>query len=84
MNEDKERAFLSDLEWLTRKHGVMIFGCGCCGSPSLVELDEEQLVPEAGYSGDAQRLGGRDFAWICPGDFAWDHHGARPVKETKQ
>jgi len=28
-------AFLADLSALTMKHGVVIAGCGCCGSPYL-------------------------------------------------
>jgi hypothetical protein len=34
-NRDK---FLADLTTLTLKHKIAIGGCGCCGSPYLVEL----------------------------------------------
>lgn len=29
--------FLSDLTELSRKHGIAIGGCGCCGSPWLYD-----------------------------------------------
>jgi len=31
--------FLSELSALSRKHGVAIAGCGCCGSPFLINTD---------------------------------------------
>lgn len=30
--------FLLELTALTKKHGIEIWGCGCCGSPSLSRL----------------------------------------------
>ena len=41
---EKESDFLTDLEVLTRKHGIAIGGCGCCGSPWLEELTEKRLT----------------------------------------
>ena len=32
--------FLREMSALTRKHGVEIAGCGCCGSPFLVDLGD--------------------------------------------
>ncbi len=34
-SRSEEVAFLLDLSALTRKHGIAISGCGCCGSPFL-------------------------------------------------
>lgn len=33
-------AFLADLAALSMKHGVVIAGCGCCGSPFLNQCDD--------------------------------------------
>jgi hypothetical protein len=30
-------AFLADLSTLTLRHGVVVAGCGCCGSPMLLD-----------------------------------------------
>ena len=35
----KRNAFLAELTELSRRHGIVIGGCGCCGSPFL-EDDE--------------------------------------------
>jgi len=34
--------FLIDLAILSQKHGVKIEGCGCCGSPALVQIKLEE------------------------------------------
>jgi len=39
MFTEKEKAFLMDLEDISRKHGIIIEGCGCCGSPGLVLME---------------------------------------------
>jgi hypothetical protein len=36
-----EQAFLAELSELSRKRGVGIGGCGCCGSPFLTDHDKE-------------------------------------------
>ena len=57
----KEKAFLIGLERLTRETGIVISGCGCCGSPTLNEVSE--LPSEAGY---AYGVGSCDVAWVTP------------------
>lgn len=48
--EDRKHAFLVCLEILTRKTGVKIVGCGCCGSPEIVEASGDELGDlDAGY-----------------------------------
>ena len=39
-NEVKVSSFLEELTELSRRRGVYIEGCGCCGSPRLTLIDE--------------------------------------------
>ena len=54
--DEQIKKFLVGLEKLTRETGVVVKGCGCCGSPWLQKLnntiysDVDVLNPEAGYS----------------------------------
>ena len=41
-------AFLRDLTEISRRHGLAIHGCGCCGSPRIVALPAEEAV--GGYT----------------------------------
>jgi sugar phosphate isomerase/epimerase len=62
-------AYMLELRELTRKHGVSIGGCGCCGSPWL---DENADVSDerAGYSEDSGEL-----RWIAPSDrYDWEKY----------
>lgn len=36
--------FLEELSVLTKKYGIKISGCGCCGSPYLVDLNEGIII----------------------------------------
>lgn len=47
ISDEEAEAFLHDLEHLTRRHGIMIRGCGCCGSPYL--LRKKDLPHEGHY-----------------------------------
>lgn len=40
---DNERNFILELTKLTQKYGLCIWGCGCCGSPSLEEVEPNPL-----------------------------------------
>jgi len=75
--EEREKAFLLELTALTRKHGLCIAGCGCCGSPSVDELTPEDLVPEAGYGyGYTGQV-----VWIAPTDnYGWATYGGTIIK----
>ena len=75
---DKEKAFMIGLTELSRATGVTIFGCGCCGSPSLKERDTSN--PNAGYGkGYADEV-----AWISPEDeYSWEEYSDSIVKEKK-
>lgn len=57
---DKVDTFLSELSALSRKHGVYIRGCGCCGSPSLT-MDDGVDVDHAGCY--AVENGGDNLEW---------------------
>jgi hypothetical protein len=72
---DKEKAFLVGLEKLTRETGIVISGCGCCGSPALDECSD--LPTDAGYGfGYAGQV-----AWISPNDeYDWEKYRANVVK----
>lgn len=41
---EKLEKFLLDLSSLTIKYGIVIAGCGCCGSPYLKSLEEGQYA----------------------------------------
>lgn len=67
---ENEQAFLNELTALTRKHGIAIGGCGCCGSPWLAALPVADLVGEYEIRGSGEQL-------------AWNpklirHEGAKP------
>ncbi len=63
--EDERKAeFLIGLARLTRETGVVIGGCGCCGSPYLDAREPGQMEERAGYG-----YGFSDeVAWISPSE----------------
>lgn len=38
--KERVRRFESEMNRLARELGIGVTGCGCCGSPSLVDLEE--------------------------------------------
>lgn len=54
---EQEKAFLEALTELSKKHKIIIEGCGCCGSPTLQALESEG---EYDHEQDAMS----DFEWI--------------------
>jgi hypothetical protein len=85
MNEtraEKEREFLIGLTELTRRTGVVIGGCGCCGSPFIDEVKHTATVddPLAGY--------GYGFSggvhWISPTDnYDWENYADSIVRASE-
>ena len=42
--------FLLELSALTKKYGIAIHGCGCCGSPMIYGLENSPSLPHGfGY-----------------------------------
>ena len=62
---ERKAEFLIGLAKLTRETGICISGCGCCGSPALDAMDDDELPDErAGYGyGSAGEV-----LWISPSD----------------
>lgn len=42
--------FLMELTKLTKTYGIIIGGCGCCGSPYLISVEDETSI--AGFAYD--------------------------------
>lgn len=57
--EDKRR-FLHDLTKLSKKHGISIYACGCCGSPDLDKLESSNGL----YALDIDHGGYKGFEWV--------------------
>ena len=77
---EAERQFIVLLEKATRETGIIVTGCGCCGSPSLDKT--EHLSEEAGYS-FAHPEGECDLCWVYPDEYEWDQNDARPIRPHK-
>lgn len=43
-SDKKPLAFLKEYEKLCRKYNLAITGCGCCDSPCLEELNQEDVL----------------------------------------
>lgn len=76
-----EKKFLIGLEKLTRETGIVIGGCGCCGSPFLNTLTDIERGDEAGYG-----LGfDGEVCWLSPSECTaiWKHLCKTIVKEKR-
>jgi len=66
MHNKEMGAFLAELSALTAKHGFVISGCGCCFSPRVDKIDDEQrkghvYFVQAGDEVDPEA--GLDLSW---------------------
>ncbi|MBK7822957.1 MAG: hypothetical protein IPJ61_18405 [Tessaracoccus sp.] len=61
---DRDR-FLADLTELSRKHGIIIGGCGCCSSPYLLRVDRKdpERSPESRYASPT-KYSWCEFEWL--------------------
>ena len=72
----REQLFLLELAALTRKHGVSIGGCGCCGSPWL-DAKADVSDQRAGYS-----MSSGELMWVAPSDkYDWEHYSSGIINE---
>lgn len=51
----KVKCFLNELSELTRKHGIKICGCGCCGSPWIEDIRTGNMVDNLEYNDEKQQ-----------------------------
>lgn len=63
--KDNEHEFLVGLTELTKKTGIAIGGCGCCGSPYLSEVE---IGPNDGYKIDSDDDFIQNIAWMSEAD----------------
>jgi bacterioferritin-associated ferredoxin len=73
--QTKEQEFLRGLAELSRRTGIIIGGCGCCDSPFLEVMTEEEAHPDAGYALIDE------VRWVHPGEeYNWERHSKGIVK----
>ena len=60
VTEHKVEAFLRELTKLSRKHGIVIGGCGCCESPYIVSMPD---APDAMYRFKRWGNGDGNLTW---------------------
>jgi hypothetical protein len=79
MTKEQEAAFLEGLRVLTLQTGVVIGGCGCCGSPSLGALAEGE--------GDSfyrrEPYGEEKVEWISPREVAEEERRREAYKRSE-
>ena len=60
-DDERKAAFVAELTALSRRTGVIVEGCGDCGSPWLT-IAEDDISAEVGYTYDENR-GGPLLEW---------------------
>lgn len=75
VNKISVRDFLIGLTKLTRETGIIISGCGCCGSPRISNTGADEAIDDhrSGYG----RVYKGKVEWISPADKdKWEEYSA--------
>ena len=48
-NSNNLEEFLKELTELTKKYGLYIDGCSCCGSPNIFNMEDEKIGRDLYY-----------------------------------
>lgn len=79
-DETAIREFLLALTELTRKYGISVGGCGCCGSPWL-DVDADVRDSRSGYC----HTDGNEVRWIAPSnEDDWEEHSYKIVRKEEE
>lgn len=71
--EGRLTSFLADLTELSRKHGVKLYSCGCCGGINADAEDEPTL--DGDYRAKRYGDGRADtLRFLKPGEKDWDEN----------
>jgi len=57
---DKKELFLKELTELSKKHKMYIGGCGCCGSPYVIDENEKDVVEDLRYDYEEEKYKGEE------------------------
>ena len=61
MTHDK---FLSELTELSKKYKVVVSGCGCCGSPYLVDIEQHECEGHYSQEEEETEPSSSDLQWV--------------------
>lgn len=72
--DENTKNFIIELEALSKKYGKYIWGCACCGSPSIEDLSIAASDESAGYAYEDE------LRWVSKDDsYNWNKLGDKIV-----